>query len=240
VVASVDFSAMLAFLPVVALALQLPTVQQVLDRSIRATGGRDALLRHQSMTIHDRSDGVETVTYMKGTKAVQKVLFPNGKTWLSGYDGTIAWSLDTAGKVTLPQGDMIKTIARDADMYYHLHVLRYFRSMTVVDVKLFNGRPCYHLKGVNNWGKLNEHFYDTTSGLLLGYAFNTAWRGGKGDATQTFEDYKDFGGVLFPTKITGRDGDDVSVDLITSVTYDDVDDAVLTPPAAVLRAARRS
>lgn len=40
-----------------------------------------------------------------------------------------------------------------------------------------NGRPCYHLKGINTWGKVNEHFYDTETGLLLGYAFNTAWRG---------------------------------------------------------------
>jgi hypothetical protein len=223
---------MLAFL---CLLIQLPTVQQVLDRNVEASGGREALLRHASMTVHGRSDNVETVVYLKGTKAVQKVLLPNGKTFLSGYDGQIAWIIDTAGAVRLPQGDLIKTIARDADMYYHLHVLRYFKSMTVVDVKPFNGRPCYHLKGVNNWGKVNEQFYDTASGLLRGYAFNTAWRGGKGDATQTFEDYTNFGGVLMPAKTIGRDGDDVSVETITSVTYDDVADSVVALPAAVRR-----
>jgi len=30
----------------------------------------------------------------------------------------------------------------------------------------------------------------------VGYAFNTAWRGGKGDATLTFEDYKGLQGLL--------------------------------------------
>jgi hypothetical protein len=216
--------------------LQLPTVQQVLDRYVAATGGRDALLRHKSMTMHMKEGDVELVLYMKDTKAAQKILFPDGKTMRGGYDGKIAWSIDTTGKVHVPQGDVIKTIARDADMYYHLHVMNYFRSMAVVDVKPFNGRPCYHLKGVNNWGKVNEQFYDTASGLLLGYAFNTAWRGGNGDATATFEDYTNYGGVLMAATTTSRDGNDVSVDRIASVTYDDVDDAVFALPEAVRKA----
>jgi len=220
-------------------ALQLPTVQQVLDRYVQATGGRDALLRHKSMTMHMTEGDVQLVLSMKDTKAAQRILFPDGRVMRGGYDGKVAWSIDTAGHVHVPQGDVVKTIARDADMYYHLHVMRYFRSMAVVDVKPFNGRPCYHLKGVNNWGKTNEQFYDTATGLLIGYAFNTAWRGGKGDATATFEDYTDFGGVLWPTKTTSRDGDDVSVDRITSVTYDDLDDAVFVLPDAVQKAVLR-
>jgi hypothetical protein len=216
--------------------LQLPTVQQVLDRYVAATGGRDALLRHKSMTMHMKEGDVELVLYMKDTRAAQKILFPDGKTMRGGYDGKVAWSIDTTGKVHVPQGDVIKTIARDADMYYHLHVMNYFRSMAVVDVKPFNGRPCYHLKGVNNWGKVNEQFYDTASGLLLGYAFNTAWRGGNGDATATFEDYTNYGGILMAATTTSRDGNDVSVDRIASVTYDDVDDAVFALPEAVRKA----
>jgi hypothetical protein len=218
---------------IVALALQLPTVDQVLDRYVQATGGRNALLRHQSMTMHMKEGDVELVLRMKDMKAAQRIQFPDGKTMLGGYDGTVAWSIDTAGQVHLPMGDVIKTIARDADMYYHLHVMQYFRWMTVVDVRPFDGHACYHLKGVNNWGQPNEQFYDTASGLLIGYHYNTAWRGGNGDATATFEDYTDYGGVLMPAKTISRDGDDVSVDRIVSVTYDDVDDTAFALPDAV-------
>jgi hypothetical protein len=130
-------------------------------------------------------------------------------------------------------------VARDADMYYHLHVMQYFRSMEVVDVQSFNGRPCYHLKGVNNWGRENEQFYDKETGLLMGYAFNTAWRGGNGAATQVFEDYRDFGGVRMATKDTTHDGDEVSIFTIDSVTWDDVPDSVFGLPPAV-RAALKS
>ena len=93
------------------------------------------------------------------------------------------------------------------------------------------------VKGINNWGKVNEQFYDTESGLLLGYAFNTAWRGGRGDATVMFEDYQDFGGVRMAATTTSHDGDKVTVSRITSVTYDDVDDSIFVMPEQVRRAA---
>ncbi|HEY6352008.1 MAG TPA: hypothetical protein VI636_21645 [Candidatus Angelobacter sp.] len=222
---------------------QMPTVAEILERNVRATGGRDALLRHKSMTIHGRYQApsrnldLETTTYTRDGKLLLKVNLPDGKPYLTGYDGKIAWDMDGSGKATIHDGDEAKSVARDADMYYHLHITKYFKSMDLVDIKDFNGRPCYHLKGVTNWDKVNEHFYDKETGLLQGYAFNTAWRGGNGDATETFEDYKDFGGVLMPAKTTSRDGNDLAVVLITSVTYDDVDDSVFALPDAVKQAA---
>lgn len=221
---------------------KLPSVAEVLQRNVEATGGKDALLKHKSMTIHGRYQvpaaklDLETTIYTKDGKLLWTAILPNGKTASSGYDGQMAWDIDPSGKATIHEGDEAKSVARDADMYYHLHVMNYFKSMEVVGVQDFNGRPCYHLKGVNNWGRVNEHFYDKQNGLLLGYAFNTAWRGGKGDATETFEDYKDFGGVLMPAKATSRDGDDLAVTLITSVTYDDVDESVFALPDAVKKA----
>jgi len=223
-------------------AAKLPTVEEVLNRNVEATGGKDALLRHKSMTVHGRYQSptqkldVETMSYTKDGKLLFKAMLPGGKEYATGYDGQTAWDLDPSGKVTIHQGDEIKSVVRDADMYYHLHVMNYFKSMEVVDVKEFNGRACYHLKGVNNWDKVNEHFYDKENGLLLGYAFNTAWRGGNGAATETFEDYRDFGGVRMPAKSTSRDGDDLAISLITSVTYDDVDDTVFALPDAVKKA----
>jgi len=220
-------------------AQKLPSVDEVLQRNIDAIGGKDALLRHKSMTVHGRYQvpaaklDIETVFYTKDGKLLWTAMLPGGKTASSGYDGHTAWDLDGSGTATVHHGDEVLSVARDADMDYHLHVMKYFKSMEVVDVREFNGRQCYHLKGITNWGRVNEHFYDTQSGLLQGYAFNTAWRGGKGDATETFEEYKDFGGVLMPTKTTSREGDDLAISLITSVTYDDVDDSVFALPDTV-------
>jgi hypothetical protein len=218
---------------------KLPTAQEVLDRYVEVTGGREALLRYKSMTIDGhlevpaRKMERDGILYTKDGKMLQKVFLPGGKEAASGYDGQTAWDIGPDGKVEIHEGDEIKTIARDADMYYHLRVMKYFKSMAVVDVEEFHGRVCYHLRGINNWDKVNEHFYDKENGLLVGYAFNTAWRGGDGDATETFEEYKDFGGVLMAAKSTHREGGDVSIFRITSVTYDDVSDEVFALPEAV-------
>jgi hypothetical protein len=218
---------------------KLPTAKEVLERYVEVTGGRDALLRHKSMTVRGRLEVPsrklqrEGVLYTKDGKMLQKIFLPDAKENASGYDGQTAWDLGPDGKAVVHEGDEVKTVARDADMYYHLQVLKYFKSMEVIDVKDFNGRACYHLKGINNWGKVNEQFYDKENGLLVGYAFNTAWRGGIGDATETFEEYKDFGGVRMPTVNTHREGGEVSIFRITSVTYDDVADEVFALPEAV-------
>lgn len=218
---------------------KLPSVNEVLERYVDATGGRAALLRHKSMTVHGRYQDpahkadFATVFYTKDGKMLLQAELGGGKQYQTGYDGQTAWVLHPDGKVDIAAGDMVRTVARDADMYYHLHVLNYFKSMEVVDVKEFNGRLCYHLKGINKWDKVNEQFYDTESGLLMGYAFNTAWRGGKGDATDTFEEYKDFGGVRMAAKTTSRDGDDLTISVITAVTYDDVKDDMFALPKAV-------
>lgn len=221
-----------------AAADKLPTVRYVLERYVAVTGGREALLRHESVTIHGRYQqpaakrDVEVVDYYKHGKWLQVAMLPAGKS-SSGYDGHTEWDLDSHGKVTIHRGDEVLSIARDADMYYHLHVLDYFRSMEVEDVQPFNGRLCYHLKGINNWGRFNEQYYDEENGLLVGYAFNTAWRGGNGAATAVFEDYRDFGGVRMATKTTSRDGDSLSYYVITSVTWDGVPDSTFTLPEAV-------
>jgi hypothetical protein len=223
-------------------AEKLPSAQEVLEHFVTASGGREALLRHKSATVHGRYQvpashlDLETTSYSRDGKALQIMTLADGRLDRGGYDGETAWSLGPDGKVDILKGDEVKSVARDADLYYHLHVMDYFKTMDVVGVEEFNGRPCYHLKGINNWGRLNEQFYDEESGLLLGYKFNTAWRGGNGDATQTFEDYKDFGGVLIPTKTVSHDGDALSIFLITSVTYDDVNDSVFALPEAVQKA----
>jgi hypothetical protein len=103
-----------------------------------------------TMTMHGygeepaRNLRVERVLYTKDGKMLQKTTSASGKVDLSGYDGQTAWDLDASGQVTIHKGDEVKTVARDADMYYHLHVMNHFRTMEVVDVKEFNGRPCYN------------------------------------------------------------------------------------------------
>ena len=218
----------------------LPSAQSVLDRYAEVSGQRAHLPHHTSITIRGRyqdpANKIEASTISYTTKdcvTLQSYRLSDGRNGANGYDGRIGWTLGLNGKPVIQTGNIARSMARDADMYYHLHVLRYFKQMDVVGVEEFHGHTCYHLKGVNNWNEPNEQFYDKSSGLLIGYKFNTAWRGGNGDADNIFEEYKPFDGILFATKETDHDGKDMTLSFIDSVTFDDVKLSDLDPPAAV-------
>jgi hypothetical protein len=217
----------------------LPTVQQVMDRYVGALGGRGAIFRHKSLTVRaklevsDKDLKLDRVVYFKEGKNREEITLSNGSTYQAGYNGTIAWQLNPGTGPSLFKGDEVKSRARDADMYYPARILDYFSSMEVVGVAEFEGHTCYHLKGTNKWGIVNEHFYDTTTGLLVGYRFNSAWRGGPGDESVVFSDYKDFGGWLMPTRIAHKDPKHTVTEVVSSVTFDDVVDTVFDLPEPV-------
>jgi hypothetical protein len=217
----------------------LPTVQEVMDRYVQALGGRDAIFRHKSMTVREKLEvegkgiSLDRVVSFKDGNSHEKIVFQDGTGYQSGYDGTTAWEMDSKSGPALIKGDEAKSKARDADMYYPARILDYFNSMEVVDISEFEGHACYHLKGTNKWGKVNEHFYDTTSGLLIGYRFNSSWRGGAGEEREVFTDYKNFDGWLIPTRVAHKDPNRTLTEVISSVTFDDVPDSAFHLPDAV-------
>ena len=220
-------------------AKPLPTVQQVMDRYVSALGGRDAIFKHKSMTVQgkfelsDKGPSLDRTAYYKNGKMLYEITLPNGSRYQEGYDGAVAWQLHPKSGPALSEGNEVKSKARDADMYYPARILDYFSSMEVVEVTDFEGHTCYHLKGTNKWGIVNEHFYDTTTGLLVGYKFNSSWRGGSGDESEVFSDYKDFAGWLMPTRAAHKSADGTQVETTTWVSFDDVADSVFTLPDAI-------
>ena len=217
----------------------LPTVQQVMDRYLTALGGHNAIFKRTSMTVRgklelsDKGPSLDRTAYYKGGKMLYEITLPDGSHYREGFGGTVAWQLDSRKGPAVSEGDEVKSKERDADMYYPGRIMDYFSSMQVADVSDFAGHTCYHLKGMNKWGKVNEHFYDTTSGLLMGYRFNSSWRGGSGAESEVFSDYKDFDGWLMPTRVTHKSGDGTQVETTTSVDFDDVSDSVFTLPDAI-------
>jgi len=172
---------------------------------------------------------------------LEKVSLPDNKgEVLNGFDGELAWSFDPRSGPAITTGDERESVKRDADFYYPLDELTWFKSMETVGVEDYEGQHCYHLHGINNWGKTNDHFYDQKTGLLVGYEFDSSWRGGAGLTHEIFSDYQKIDGVLVPmkqvVKVKSKSGDDwtvLQVMTYSSVTFNDVDRGVFTPPVSV-------
>jgi hypothetical protein len=247
----------IAFAVIVAIALPylraqaqspaLPTTKEVVARYDQALGGEAALRRHTSSTtrgtteVHTHS-GVLTLSLVYYAAApyhrLEKVSLPNNQgDVLNGFDGETAWSFDPrGGGPQVYSGDERESAKRDADFYYPLTELSWFKSMEVVGVEDFEGQSCYRLHGFNNWDKSNDHFYDVKTGLLAGYEFPSDF----GLAHEIFSDYRKLDGVLAPMKqvfkVKSKDTGEwkvIQVLTFTSITFNDVDPAVFTPPQSV-------
>jgi hypothetical protein len=232
----------------------LPTAAQIVARYDQALGGEAAFRRHTSETMRgevETADGKKLpLIYFAASPylKLEKVSLPDNKgEVLNGFDGKIAWSLDPGNGAQISSGDDRESAKRDADFYYPLDELTWFKSMITFAVVNYEGKKCYHLHGINNWGRSNDHFYDVSTGLLVGYEFETPSPDGPRLVHQIFSDYRRIDGVLIPmeqtVKVKSKTGDDWSVVETlhyAQVTFNDVDSSVFVPPQPVIDLAKKT
>jgi hypothetical protein len=232
----------------------LPTAAQIVARYDQALGGEAAFRRHTSETMRgevETADGKKLpFIYFAASPylRLEKVSLPDNKGEVfNGFDGKIAWSLDPGNGAQISTGDDRESAKRDADFYYPLDELTWFKSMITVGVVNYEGKKCYHLHGINNWGRSNDHFYDVSTGLLAGYEFETPSPDGPRIVHQIFSDYRRIDGVLVPmeqtVKVKSKTGDDWSVAETlhyARVTFNDVDPFVFVPPQPVIDLAKKT
>jgi hypothetical protein len=227
-------------------ASPLPTAKEVVARYDKALGGEAAFRRHNSSTMRGTLEiegAMLPFTFYASAPylRLEKVSLPGNRgDALNGFDGELAWGFDPRTGAQISTGDERESAKRDADFYYPLDELTWFKSMETVGVEEFEGRRCYRLRGVNNWNKANDHFYDVETGLLAGYEFESDAGGAATPTHMIFSDYHPVDGVLVPmkqvAKIKPKSNGDWTVLLTmtyTSVTFNDVDPAVFAPPQAV-------
>jgi len=229
---------------------ELPTAQEIVAKYDVALGGEAAIRRHTSETMRGTVDalmpgGRVTMPFVYYAAApdlrVEKTTLPrNQGQVLTGFDGQIAWGLDPQAGPTIATGNDRESVRRDADFYYPLDELTWFRSMQTVSVENFEGQRCYRLHGVSNWGEPNDQFYNVETGLLAGYEFTANAPNGPALMHEIFTEYKPVDGVQVPMrqeiKFKPQRGGGWQVgqtQKFTEITFNDVDPSVFTPPAAV-------
>jgi hypothetical protein len=218
---------------------QLKTVEAVLEKYQRALGGVDAIKKVQSEVRHGEVQEagapgkVAFVSYSKPFKGLNKVTLPNGGgEILSGFDGTVSWTVTPKGAV-IDNTSPLEAVRRDADLQYALHQPDYFKKLEFAGTTDFEGRRCYWLHGITHWGKDNNQFYDVETGLLAGYRFQSDDATSTAITTLLFQDYKSFGGPLVATRNIARTGDHSQTVTFTSVTYEQLSDSLFELPSAV-------
>jgi len=177
------------------------TVDDVLDRYVKALGGREAILRVTSRV------GKGTITIPNGTTlsfqsigaAPNKTLFtaesPAG-VFKEGFNGSTGWVKNQNG-ISDMSGSGLERTKQHADFYMALNLKEHFASLKLVGKTLIGTSDVYELRGENPSGAETMYF-DGKTGLMVRWVIEDSTPFGPVQNAIDYEDYRDLGGLKVP------------------------------------------
>ena len=222
-------------------AADLPSARSIIDKHVKAVGGREAVLSHKSQhavgTFAVAASGMNGTFEMFGATSPDRILLkvsmPGVGDIANGFDGTHGWSINPMTGPMLQQGKELEQTRLDADFYNELRDPKKYPTIKTVGKVDFEGRPCYKVSLTRTDGVEDFDFYDATTGLRAGSINTRETPMGTITTTVVEGDYKKFGNVLQATTVTQRTmGIEQKITLQT-LEYDKVDPSVFDPPAEI-------
>lgn len=195
----------------------LPKAEELFAKYVEALGGEKAVkgvtYRITDGTL-ERKDAKGNVVFLarvtiwqEAPQKMRAVIEQPGVVTLEfGYDGTTAWSIDSRRGARIMEGAEREQaidsalFLGDAD-----HKARY-KSVETVEETTFGGKPAIKVRCTPVYGtEISYVFFDPQTNLILGTE-NEPKPGPDGKTepktTTLISDYKKFGDMFFPTKIT--------------------------------------
>jgi hypothetical protein len=218
----------------------LPSARSIIDRHVKAIGGRDAILSHSSThatgTLSIPSAGIAgtiEIVAAKPNKSVLKISLAGVGDVHEGFDGTTAWTLSPMSGPMVLEGKQLDEKRFDADYYAELHDDRRYESMTTVEQATFEGRPCYKLRLVRKGGGEDIEYYDVETGLKAGSHTTRETPMGTVTGTTVETGYRRFGNILQPSTIRQTVMGLQQVITLSSIEYDTVPDSAFELPVPI-------
>ena len=181
----------------------LPSVDQILDKYVAASGGREAI---EKLTSRMSKGTIEIPTfnasgtyeqYNKANRQVTISKFEGYGVVTQCFDGQAGWASDPQQGMRDMSGHELALTKRAADLQGVLHTKQHYKTLAVSGKGKVGDHDAYILDGVLPEGGTEKLYFDTQSGLLLrmetpieNATFNIL-----------FEDYRDVEGMKLPATI---------------------------------------
>jgi hypothetical protein len=221
-------------------ATDLPAARTVIDRFVRAIGGREAVLKYKTRrevgTFEVPSQNVSgSLEVLAGApdRMLLRISLPGVGEIQNGFDGKVAWAINPMTGPMLLDGPVRDQTRMDADFYSELHDAKQYKTLETVERIEFEGVPAYKLRLVHLSGEDDVEYFAVDSGLLVGSVVTRASPMGSVQVTSILSDYKDFGGLRVATRLRQKLMGVEQVMTIVTVEFDTLDDAAFAPPSAI-------
>jgi len=218
----------------------LPSAREIVDRHVKAVGGREAIMAHKSMhatgTLAVPASGIsgplEIFTAANPDRVVLKASIQGIGEIAEGFDGTHAWSVNPMTGPTLKSGKELEQTKLDADFYGELRDPKSYTLKTLEKIT-FDNRPCYKVSVKRASGTEDFDYYDAATGLRAGTTQTRETQMGTVTVTTTEGDYKKFGKLLQATTVTQVVMGVQQKITLEAVDYDAVSASAFELPAAI-------
>ena len=219
----------------------LPAAREIINRHIKAIGGREAILARKSLhavgtiTIPGQSltGPVELFHAASPNRTHMKISVSGIGDIAEGFDGSHAWSVSPMTGPMLKVGKELTQAKLDADFYGDLRDPKSYPEVTTVEKTTFDGRPCYKVSLKRIDGVSDFDFYDVATGLRAGSINTRETQMGRITMTSVEGDYKKTGPLMQAMSVTQQVMGIEQKIKFSMVEYDNVPASAFEPPAGI-------
>lgn len=213
-----------------------PTVDQILDRYIKALGGSQALDKIKTRT---RRGSVE-VAGLKGTFELHEAA-PNKSLLLGSlppplgsvhqaFDGTIGWVKNQNGVFEM-RGEGLTQAHREANFFFDIKLKEQYKTMSVVGRERLGNREFHVIEGTLPDGQVERLFFDVESGFLVRRYSETPTYFGQLPNSSDFDSYRKVRNVWSPFVIRRSRGGQTFLQTITELKLNaKIDESIFKKP----------
>lgn len=221
-------------------AQALPSGREIILRFVAAIGGSSnwakisTIRTKGTIELPDGTTGTFEVLNGRPSRTVTRGVITGIGTIEEGYDGKVGWSVTPEG-AALMTGRKLRQAADEAQFDGRLREAGFVKEATTVARATFDTRPAYKLRVVYASGNEQMEYFDSETGLLLG------WEGtrdlgasfGVVPVVATMREYKPFGNVKVPTVILQRSIGLLQTFRVATTEFDVVPESAFALPAPV-------
>jgi zinc protease len=189
----------------------LPKAEALMDRFIEVTGGKAA---YEKLTSEITTGTMEFTA--QGLKAAMTTYAaPPDKTYVSmelegigkieqGTSDGVAWDKNAMTGPHVKTGEERAQSLRDATFNSTLNWRTLYPKAETIGVDTLDGEECYKVILTPADGKAVTSYFQKKSGLVVKRTMVAVSQMGETPVEQIMAEYKDFGGILTPTKMIQR------------------------------------
>ena len=188
-----------------------PSVDQILDKYIKAIGGRATIERvktrviQASFVLNDGTPGTLAVYAKAPNKRMAMVSDSDGHLISEyGFDGSIGWNQRSVSETGFyaVSGQLLASMRRDADFYREINLRVLYPRMTSKGKEKIGDHEVYMVEAMPDNGPPEEMYFDVRTGLLARRDEQVEFPQGSAELKIYFEDYKEVDGIKMPFNIT--------------------------------------